>query len=273
MDEDLNQLSNAIIASIERTNNILASGRLESKLLQNADLPDRLLKLTRQDYLPGKEVRTIDPSSRLTVEDVDNLFTKIRQRSGPTAGRLARTATLKKSTVPLQQSRILNETNLVGSQSGSLTDLSDSGKQTSTVAAIKNIDVETLVRSLKQSAEALGQIENRTLEPIDFERVDRYNRRECLKVRDTLRDVDTMIEDLEKYINSEQCSDEGKKELISTNLVEKLRELSEVMSQVLFIKNNEYVPDMSKTLLVETFPLAECLDDVGENIRQKKLYQ
>lgn len=45
------------------------------------------------------------------------------------------------------------------------------------------------------------------------------------------------------------------------------------MSQVIFIKNNEYIPDMSKTLVLDSFPLAECLDDVNENIRQKKLYQ
>uniref|UniRef100_A0A1Q3G0U1 Uncharacterized protein n=1 Tax=Culex tarsalis TaxID=7177 RepID=A0A1Q3G0U1_CULTA len=261
MEDDLNQLSANIITNLDKINRILGTGRLESKLLKNVDLPDRLLRLSQQDWTPCSDIRTTNPADRLSAEDVDALFAKIRHRSAPAK------KTLKKA-IPLQQSRIMNETNLVSSQSGSFTDLSDSGK------AKPAIDVEALVKSLRQSAQYLGEIENRTLEPIDFERVERYSKREGAKLRDGVRDVEMMLQDLEKYVNSERLGDgEDRKELMRESLVGKLRELSETMSQVIFIKNNEYIPDMSKALVLDSFPLAECLDDVNENIRQKKLYQ
>ncbi|KAL1399643.1 hypothetical protein pipiens_008046 [Culex pipiens pipiens] len=265
MEDDLNQLSTNIITNLDKINRILGTGRLESKLLKNVNLPDRLLRLSQQDWTPCSDARTTSPADRLSTEDVDALFAKIRHRSAPPK---KTTAPLKKA-IPLQQSRILNETNLVSSQSGSFSDLSESSGK-----AKPAIDVEALVSSLRKSAQSLGEIENRTLEPVDFERVERYSKREGAKLRDGVRDVEMMVVDLEKYVNSERVGDEeDRKELMRETLVGKLRELSETMSQVIFIKNNEYIPDMSKTLVLDSFPLAECLDDVNENIRQKKLYQ
>ncbi|XP_058839528.1 uncharacterized protein LOC131696222 [Topomyia yanbarensis] len=268
MEDDLNKLSSNIITNLDRINRILSTGRLQSKLLSDLKLPDRLLALVQQEWTPTSDVRTVDPSNRLSVEDVDLLFNKIRQRpAGGTASRVNRNLTQKK-TVPLQQSRILNETNLANGQSGSLTNLCDSSK-----LAMKSVDVEALVKSLKQSAEALGRIENRCLEQIDFDRVERFNRRECAKIRDTIQDIEVMVQDLEKFVACEQNTDGERKELLTERLVGLLRDLAETMSQVVFIKNNEYIPDMSKSLVLDSFPLAECLDDVNENIRRNKLYQ
>lgn len=222
MEEDLNRLSANIIADLERINRILGSGRLESKLLVNLDLPDRLLKLSQQEWAPTSDIHTTDHSDRLTVEDVDNIFNKIRHR--PTGGARHNRIPSHKKPIPLQQSRILNETNLANSPSGSLTDLSDSGKQ----QAVKSIDVEFLVKSLKQSAEALGQIENRIIEPLDFDRIERIQSREGSKIRDSIKCIDVMIQDLEKYVASEQCDDGKSKDLVSDKLVNKLRDLSAV---------------------------------------------
>ncbi|XP_058463853.1 uncharacterized protein LOC131438074 [Malaya genurostris] len=267
MEDDLNKLSSNIIINLDRINRILSPVRLESNLLSNSNLPDRLLTLIQQEWTPCTDVRTVDPSNRLTVEDVDTLFSRIRQRSVVGTGpRLNRNPSQKKL-VPLQQSRILNETNLVNSQSGSLTDLYDSSK-----LAVKSVDVEVLVKSLKKSAETLQQIENHSLDQINFDRVERFNKRECDKIRDTIQDIESMVQDLEKFVICEQEVDSGRKELLTERLVSLLRDLSETMSQVIFIKNNEYIPDMNKSFGLDSFPLAECLDDVNENIRQKKLY-
>lgn len=272
MEDDLNQLSDRIIDNLDKFNHILKSAGLESKLLSNPDLPDRLLKLSQQEWTPGSDARSADPSDRLAAEDIDSIFSKIRHRPvlGSGSSRSVNRAPSQKKAIPLQQSRILNETNLAGSPSGSLTDLSDSGGSNKQV---RTIDVEALVKSLKQSLQAIGQIENRPLEAIDFERVERYNRRECVKVRDAIRDVELMVQDLERYVASVRSGDEDRSELVGETLVSRLRDLSETMSQVIFIKNNEYIPDMSKWTAIGSFPLAECLDDVNENIRRKKLYQ
>ncbi|XP_055627241.1 uncharacterized protein LOC129769178 [Toxorhynchites rutilus septentrionalis] len=267
MEEDLNRLSANIIANLDHINRILASGRLESKLLDNLDLPDRLLKLSQQEWTPSSDLQSIDHADRLSVEDVDHIFNRIRHR--PTGGSRHNRNLSQKKPIPLQQSRILNETNLANSQSGSLTDLSDSGKQ----QPIKSIDVEFLVKSLKQSAEALGQIENRIIEPMDFQRIERIHSRESSKICDRINDIDAMIQDLGKYVDSERNDDGKTKNLMSDELVSKLRNLSATLSQVIFIKQNEYIPDMSDFLVQSASPLAECLDDINENIRQNKLHQ
>ncbi|KXJ73682.1 hypothetical protein RP20_CCG015262 [Aedes albopictus] len=268
MEDDLNHLSGSIIDNLDKFNRILKSASLESKLLTDPDLPDRLLKLSQQEWTPTSDPRSADPSDRLTADDLDAIFSKIRHRpAGGTSSRGVNRVPSQKKAVPLQQSRILNETNLASSPSGSLTDLSDSG------GSKRIIDVEALVKSLKHSIQAMGQIENRPLEAMDFERVERYNRRECVKVRDAIRDVELMVQDLERYVASVRGDDGDRKELVSEILVSRLRDLSETMSQVIFIKNNEYIPDMNQWTALGSFPLAECLDDVNENIRRKKLYQ
>ncbi|XP_055530787.1 uncharacterized protein LOC129721807 [Wyeomyia smithii] len=267
MEEDLNILSANIMTNLDKINAILSSGRIESKLLTNSDLPDRLLALSQQEWTPTSDARLVDCNDRLQAEDVDAIFNKIRQRSSAVGSSRQNRSKPSKGTVPLQQSRILNETNLVNSQSGSLTDLSDNAGK------LKIIDVEALVQSLKQSADALGCIENRSLKRIDFERVERFNKRECAKIRDTVQQIDIMVQDFEKFVTSEQNFDNEKKELLSEQIVWLLKDLSETMTQVIFIKNNEYIPDISKSFVMDSFPLAECLDDVNENIRQKKLYQ
>lgn len=264
MEDDLNILAANIASNLDKINSILGNGRLDSKLLTNSNLPDRLLALSQQDWVPRSDARVVGYSNRLQAEDVDAIFSKIRQRSSN--ARQIRNQPVKKA-LPLQQSRLLNETNLVNSQYGSLTDLSD------TASKLKTIDVEALVSCLKQSADALGCIENRPLQQIDFERVDRFNKRECSKIRETIRQIEMMVQDFSKFVASERSSEDKEKELLSERLVVLLRDLSETMSQVIFIKTNEYVPDMSKSLVLDSFPLAECLDDVNENIRQKKLYQ
>lgn len=224
MEEDLNKLSGKIIEHLDRINRILSYGRLESKLLSNPDIPDRLLKLSQQEWAPRSDIRSTDSSNRLSVDDLDSLFNKIRHRPAGGSTRLNRANSQKKA-IPLQQSRILNETNLASSPSGSMTDLSDSGR-----AGGKSFDVEALVKSLKQSVQALSLIENRTIKPIDFDRVERYNRREFAKVKDTVRDVETMVQDLEKYVTSVRPGDQERTELVNEELVMMLRDLSEVMS-------------------------------------------
>lgn len=269
MEDDLNQLSSNVTDNLDKFNAILASAVLESKLLANPELPDQLLKLSQLDWVPNSDARTADPADRLAAEDLEFLFNKIRHRPtvGSTRGGINRNPSQKKA-IPLQQSRILNETNLVSSPSGSLTDLCESGGS----KLARTIDVEAVVKSLKQTIEAMKQIENRPLVAIDFERIERYSRRESVKIKDTIRDVELMVHDLERYVVSVQGCDEDRKELISENLALRLRDLSETMSQVIFIKNNEYIPNMGNLTAIGTFPLAECLDDVNENIRQKKLY-
>ncbi|XP_053683446.1 uncharacterized protein LOC128733703 [Sabethes cyaneus] len=267
MEDDLNKLSASVISNLDKINSILCTGRLDSKLLSHSSLPDQLLAMSQQEWIPSSDARSVDSSDRLQAEDVDAIFNKIRHRSSNVGSARQNRNQATKKAIPLQQSRILNETNLANSQSGSLTDLSDGAGK------MKGIDVETLVKSLKQSAALLSCIENRSLEQIDFERVERFNKRECAKVCDIIHQIDVMVQDFQKFVTSERDSDNEKKELLSERIVGLLRDLSETMSQVIFIKNNEYVPDMSRSFDLDSFPLAECLDDVTENIRQKKLYQ
>lgn len=229
MEDDLNHLSSSIIDNLDKFNAILKSASLESKLLANPELPDRLMMLSQQEWAPGSNIGSADPADRLTAEDMECLFNKIRHRPavGSTRTGVNRIPAQKKA-IPLQQSRILNETNLVSSPSGSLTDLSESGGS----KLARTIDVEAMVKSLKQSIEAMGQIENRPLNAIDFERVERYSRRENVKIKDTIRDVELMVHDLERYVASVRGSDEDRKELISENLALRLRDLSEVIRRI-----------------------------------------
>lgn len=258
MEDDLNLLSENIIKNLDQINSILVGGKLESQL--SCDLPDRFSQLVQSEWIPSSDANTVEPSNRLSVEDVDQLFDKIHRRH--TTGSRHKNVSHKKA-IPLQQSRILNETNLVNSPSGSLTDLSD-------IAKLKSIDVDGLVRSLKQSAEMLSKIDSQCIEPIHVDRIQRIYRRNCARIRDCIQDIDTMIQDFERYVTSEQKNDENKG-LFTENLVAKLGDLSETMSQVIFIKSNEYIPDLDTSNSLDDFPLAECLDSVIENIQQKKL--
>uniref|UniRef100_A0A8W7PBM5 Uncharacterized protein n=1 Tax=Anopheles coluzzii TaxID=1518534 RepID=A0A8W7PBM5_ANOCL len=292
---DFDIVAKHVYTNVDRINRYLGQAKIGSKFLPNGttpdptdDLPGALLALSKEET--AEQVKTangFDPLERPNEDEIDTLFDAIRSR--PSSGtnsnsttttnnnnaKAQRQGSCKKATgaAPLQQSRILNETNLIANTTtnanGSCSDLTGLINKT---AKQPPIDVEALVEKLRQAIDLLGTIENSEITTVDLAQIRNQFRREWSSSVKACRNVDAWVEDFKRQSEGSHGSATVKKEpLITSELVKSMKQLQTKLHYALSVRKAEVLPDLTKTLSKEVFPLSEYLDMIDETIRQKQL--
>uniref|UniRef100_A0A182W282 Uncharacterized protein n=1 Tax=Anopheles minimus TaxID=112268 RepID=A0A182W282_9DIPT len=271
---DFDFVAKHVYINLEHINRYLGKAKIASKFLSTGtnydDLPDTLLTLTKEDIPePTNAAQVFDLLERPSEEEIDALFETIRSRPATVNGgnKNQRHGSFKKvSAAPLQQSRLLNETNLIASSittlGNSCSDLSGSANKT-TVPPPKQsaIDVEALVDKLRHTIKVLGSIDNGKIENIDLAQIRQQYRREWASTMKACRNVEALLDEFKQQTECNGSVVTEKQPLIC-------RELK--LHYAVSIKKAEVLPVMTKTLNKEVFPLSECLDTIDESIRQKQ---
>ncbi|XP_052889874.1 uncharacterized protein LOC128298172 [Anopheles moucheti] len=281
---DFDYVAKHVYINLEHINRYLGKAKIASKFLSNGtnadDLPETLLAITKEDVPESTSVaKVFDLLERPSEEEIDTLFETIRSRPSGANGsnKNQRHGSFKKATAaPLQQSRLLNETNLITNSLTSLgssyTDLTGTVIK-STVPPSKQsaIDVEALVDKFRQTISMLGSIENGTIENIDLAQIRQQFRREWASIMKACRNVEALLDDFRQQTEKNGSVAIKKEPLIGSELVKSMKQLQTKLHYAVSIKKAEVLPDMTKTLSKEVFPLSECLDTIDETIRQKQL--
>ncbi|XP_050080839.1 uncharacterized protein LOC126568412 [Anopheles maculipalpis] len=276
---DFDSVAKHVYINLEHINRYLGKAKIASKFHTTSDeLPATLLALTKED-IPEVPVKAFDPLERPSEEEIDTLFDTIRSRSSQTSNgtgankQTQRHGSFKKTTAaPLQQSRLLNDTNLIANSTSSLTgSCSDMTALVNKSSKQPAIDVELLVDRLRQSIAALGAIENGKIECIDLAQMRQQFRREWAANLRACRNVEALLDEFKQQTESNGSVTMKKEPLISSELVKSMKQLQTKLHYAISIKKADVLPDMTKTLSKDVFPLSECLDTIDETIREKQL--
>uniref|UniRef100_A0A182QPI9 Uncharacterized protein n=1 Tax=Anopheles farauti TaxID=69004 RepID=A0A182QPI9_9DIPT len=273
---DFHIVAKEVYINLAHINRYLGKAKISSKLLptdtSSIDLPGALLALAKEtDTKITIESNNTDSAERPSAEDIDTLFDTIRTRSSTTGSnnnKQHRQGSVKKTApTPLQQSRLLNETNLLSNTNvPALTNsCSDLTKQSA-------IDEDALVDRLRQAICMLGSIENGNILSIDLGVLHQQFRREWSSIAKACRNVESLLEKFQKQKAEDDGPNTVKKEpLIGIELVNAMKQLQTKLHYTVLVKKSEVMPDLTKTLSHEVFPLSECLDMIDETISQKQL--
>ncbi|XP_053660035.1 uncharacterized protein LOC128709076 [Anopheles marshallii] len=281
---DFDFVAKHVYINLEHINRYLGKAKIASKFLSDGtnadDLPETLLSITKEDVPePTSVAKVFDLLERPSEEEIDTLFETIRSRPSGANGsnKNQRHGSFKKATAgPLQQSRLLNETNLITNSLTSLgssyTDLTGAVNK-STVPPPKQptIDVEALVAKFRQTISMLDSIENGKIENIDLSQIRQQFRREWASTMKACRNVEALLDEFRQQSEKNGSVTIKKEPLISSELVKSMKQFQTKLHYAVSIKKAEVLPDMTKTLNKEVFPLSECLDTIDETIRQKQL--
>uniref|UniRef100_A0A182SIY2 Uncharacterized protein n=1 Tax=Anopheles maculatus TaxID=74869 RepID=A0A182SIY2_9DIPT len=282
---DFDSVAKHVYINVEHINRYLGKAKIASKFHTNGpncnDLPGTLLGLTEED-VPDAAVKVFDLHERPSEEEIDTLFDTIRSRSSNSGSnnnnkQAQRHGSFKKTTAaPLQQSRLLNETNLIANSTTSLTgscpDMTALVNKSSVPPSKQpSIDVQALVDRFRQSISALGAIENGTIECVDLAQIRQQFRREWASTLKACRNVEALLDEFKQQTESNGSVTVKKEPLISSELVKSMKQLQTKLHYAVTIKKADVLPDMTKTLSKDVFPLSECLDTIDETIRQKQL--
>uniref|UniRef100_A0A182RY43 Uncharacterized protein n=1 Tax=Anopheles funestus TaxID=62324 RepID=A0A182RY43_ANOFN len=281
---DFDFVAKHVYINLEHVNRYLGKAKIASKFLSNGnnadDLPETLLTIAKEGVPePASAAKVFDLLERPSEEEIDTLFDTIRSRpsSANSSNKNQRHGSFKKTTAaPLQQSRLLNETNLISNLITSLgtscPDLTGSANK-STPAPFKQpaIDVEALVNKLRQSINVLGSIENERIENIDLPQIRQQFQREWASDMKACRNVEALLDEFKQQTDKNGSVAIKKEPLISSELVKSMKQLQTKLHYAVSIRNAEVLPDMTKTLSKEVFPLSQCFDTIDETIRQKQL--
>uniref|UniRef100_A0A182MF95 Uncharacterized protein n=1 Tax=Anopheles culicifacies TaxID=139723 RepID=A0A182MF95_9DIPT len=282
---DFDFVAKHVYINLEHINRYLAKAKIASKFLSTGtnydDLPGTLLAITKEDVSESTNAAQVfDLLERPSEEEIDTLFETIRSRPASANGsnnKTQRHGSFKKApAAPLQQSRLLNETNLISS---SITTLGNSCSDLTGSVNKSNIpppkqptfDVEALVNKLRHTIKELDSIENGKIENVDLTQIRQQFRREWASTMKACRNVEALLDEFKQQTESNGSVVIKKEPLISSELVKSMKQLQTKLHYAVSIKKAEVLPDMTKTLSKEVFPLSECLDTIDESIRQKQL--
>uniref|UniRef100_A0A182J5V2 Uncharacterized protein n=1 Tax=Anopheles atroparvus TaxID=41427 RepID=A0A182J5V2_ANOAO len=275
--QDFDIIGKHVYENVHHINHILGKAKFSSKFSSNdanADLPGVLLALAKEEELRfSKDANLLDP--RPCEEEIDTLFETIRSNSTTASKVPQRQGSFKKTAgIPLQQSRILNETNLVPNGtmiSGSCSDLSALGSKASTHSKQPPVDVEALVRRFRETIDSLAKVENRKILSVDLTESRQHFRSEWTSIEKTCRNVEAMLDKCKQQLESNAEGAIKQEPIISSDLIKSLKKLQTNLHYTAYIQKAENLPDLSRTLSKEVFPLSEYLDSIDETIRQKQL--
>ncbi|KFB49904.1 AGAP012017-PA-like protein [Anopheles sinensis] len=278
--QDFDKIAKNVYKNLDQINSILNKAKFISKFHTNdagTDLPGVLLALTKEEEVSSnKSVNDSDSLERPCVEDIDTLFDTIRSHTASASKAPQRQGSFKKTTgVPLQQSRILNETNLLANGTMMMTGSSSDLTSISTKSVIHTkhppVDVETLASRFRETIRSLTMIENRNIERIDLAQNRKRFLSEWASIEKNCRNVEALLDDCKQQLDSQGKGTVKQEPLISNDFIKSMKQLQSILHYMVYIKKTENLPDLSKTLSKEVFPLSECLDAVEETIRQKQL--
>ncbi|XP_035893546.1 uncharacterized protein LOC118503888 [Anopheles stephensi] len=278
---DFDSVAKHVYINQEHINRYLGKAKIASKFHNTSeDLPGTLLGLTKE-AVPEVAAKVFDVLERPSEEEIDTLFDTIRSRSSTNSSsankQTQRHGSFKKTTAaPLQQSRLLNETNLIANQTTSLTgscsDMTALVNKSSVLPSKQpSVDVDALVDRFRQSIKALDSIENGQIEVIDLAQIRQQFRREWASNLKACRNVEALLDEFKQQTESNGSVTVKREPLISSELVKSMKQLQTKLHYAVSIKKADVLPDMTKTLSKDVFPLSECLDTIDETIRQKQL--
>uniref|UniRef100_A0A182NPU5 Uncharacterized protein n=1 Tax=Anopheles dirus TaxID=7168 RepID=A0A182NPU5_9DIPT len=272
---DFQVVAKEVYKNLDHINRYLGKAKIASKFLPNgtsssADLPGALLALAKENDTDTTNGATgSDPAERPSEQEIDTLFDTIRSRSATAAtnNKHHRQGSVKKTaTAPLQQSRLLNETNLLANSTSVLT------SSCADLTKYAAIDVDALVDRLRQAIGVLGSIENSQILSVDVVELHQRFRREWTSIVKTCRNVETLLDEFQQQAKGNGPNGTARKEpLISIEMVNAMKQLQTKLHHAVLVKKSEVLPDLTKTLSKEVFPLSECLDMIDETISQKQL--
>ncbi|XP_058118459.1 uncharacterized protein LOC131287928 [Anopheles ziemanni] len=277
--QEFDSIARNVYKNLDQINSILNKAKFISKFHTNTgstDLPGELLALTKEEEVcSNKSANDSDSLERPCVEDIDTLFDTIRSHTASASKAPQRQGSFKKTTgIPLQQSRILNETNLLANgtmMTGSSSDLTSISTKSMIHTKHPPVDVEALVSRFRETIGSLTMIENRNIERIDLAQNRQRFLNEWASIEKNCRNVQALLDDCKLQLDSQGKGAVKQEPLISNDFIKSMKQLQSILHYMVYIKKTENLPDLSKTLSKEVFPLSECLDAVEETIRQKQL--
>ncbi|XP_050095075.1 uncharacterized protein LOC126577462 [Anopheles aquasalis] len=205
------------------------------------------------------------PPDTPTEEDIDSFLDAVRSR--PSGNRAQRQGSLKRTTFPLQQSRILNENN-VTVLGKTCSDISTIASKT-IIPKPPPVDVPAMMERLRQAIALQAKIEaTAPICEIDLPEIHQHYRERWLEVGKVCQDISTLFSDFKAQVHSASGNGPKQPTIVRDELVDCMQRLQSTMNQVCFIKRVENQPDLTTTVSKEAFPLSECLESMDEKIRQ-----
>ncbi|XP_053680185.1 uncharacterized protein LOC128731113 [Anopheles nili] len=277
---DFDALAKQVYINLDVINHHLGEAKTDSKLLtktaDSENLLESLLTLAKELKSPPDiaSQNAVDLAKRPSEEEIDTLFDVLRSRPTAANGKHQRQGSFKKNTPsPLQQSRLLNETNLLGNTTTSLTnscsDLTNSINKTQLKQP--TIDVEAAVGRLRRAAELLGTISSEQIQSVDLSQIRQRCQTEWKARMRACRNVEQLLNDTLHETDRSGTNVVKKEPLVGTALVKSIQQLQTKLHLAVFIKEQEAPPDLTKTLSKAALPLSECIDSIEETLRQQKL--
>ncbi|ETN62392.1 hypothetical protein AND_005910 [Anopheles darlingi] len=278
--QEYDKLARQIVTQLEQINQYLAeAGKKRSKLQpghsnsNSEDIPASILALANEiETVPPVQPAPTDqrPPDTPVEEEIDSFLDAIRSR--PSGNRAQRQGSLKR-TMPLQQSRFLNENNV-----SNVTMLGKSCSDISTIASKTIIpkpppvDVGAMIERLRQAIELQGKIETIVpFEEIDLSEIYQLHRERWLEVGKIYQNISNDLSEFKAQVHSTSGDVSNQPAIIRDELVDCMKRMQSTLNQVCFIKRVENQPDLTTTVCREAFPLSECLESMDEKIRQYHL--
>ncbi|XP_035785966.1 uncharacterized protein LOC118463480 [Anopheles albimanus] len=281
--QEYDKLARQIVKQLEQINQCLGeAGKKRSKLQPGhsnstsncEDIPGTILELANEMESfscaqPGQPEQR--PPDAPVEEKIDSFLDAIRSR--PSGNRAQRQGSLKRTTIPLQQSRILNENNVsnVTVLGKTCSDISTIASKTITPKA-PPVDLPAMVERLRQAIALQAEIEKIVpIEEIDLPEILQLHRERWLEVGKVYQNISALLTEFKAQVHSTSGDVPKQPAIIRDELVDCMKRMQSTLNQVCFIKRVENQPDLMTTVSREAFPLSECLESMDEKIRQYHL--